>query len=72
MSGFDVDAFIGRFRSRAAAVRGRGIPPLEGEARRKYIAAAEEDHADYSLIADASWALEGGQLVLRLPLAGKD
>jgi hypothetical protein len=67
MSGFDVDVFIARFRSRAAAVKERGIPPLEGEARRKYIAAAEQDYADYSLIGDATWALEGGFLVLRLP-----
>jgi hypothetical protein len=72
MSGFDVDAFIARFGSRAAAVRERGIPPLEGEARRQYIAAAEDDYTDYSLIANAAWAIEGGRLVLRIPLAKQD
>ncbi len=68
MAGFDVDALIGRFQARAAAVKERGVPPLEGEARRKYIAAAEQDHTDYSLIAAATWSVEEGHLVLRIPL----
>ncbi len=68
MADFDVDALIGRFKARAAAVKERGIPPLEGEARRKYIAAAEQDHTDYALIAGATWTVEEGQLVLRIPL----
>jgi hypothetical protein len=49
-------------------VRERGIPPLEGAARRRYIEAAEQDHMDYSLLAAATWAVEGDCLVLRLPL----
>jgi hypothetical protein len=68
MPAFDVDAFIERFRQRAAAVRERGIPPLEGQARRLYIEAAEQDHLDYSLVAAAEWAVEGDRLVLRIPL----
>jgi hypothetical protein len=68
MAPFDVDGFIERFRERAAAVRERGIPPLEGAARRRYIEAAEQDHMDYSLLAGATWAVEGDCLVLRLPL----
>ena len=68
MAAFDVDAFIERFRQRAAAVRERGIPPLEGQARRRYVEAAEQDHMDYSLVAAAEWAVEGEQLVLRIPL----
>ena len=68
MAPFDVDAFIERFRERAAAVRERGIPPLEGSARRRYVEAAEQDHLDYSLIATAEWAVEGDRLVLRIPL----
>ncbi len=68
MAEFDVDAFLGRFRERAAAVRERGIPPLEGEARRKYIESAELDFMDYSLVASAGWAVEDEALVLRIPL----
>jgi hypothetical protein len=70
MPAFDVDAFIERFKERAAAVRERGIPPLEGQARRRYVEAAEQDHLDYSLVASAQWAVEGDQLVLRIPLRG--
>ena len=69
MPAFDVDAFIERFRQRAAAVRERGIPPVEGEARRRYIAAAEQDYLDYALVAGAQGVVEGEHLVLRLPLA---
>ncbi len=70
MAPFDVDAFIERFRERAAAVRERGIPPLEGQARRRYVEAAEQDHLDYSLLAAAEWVVEGDCLVLRIPLRG--
>ena len=70
MAEFDVDAFLSRFRRRAEAVRERGIPPLEGEARRQFIESAEEDFTDYSLVAAAEWTVDGGELVLRLPLAG--
>jgi hypothetical protein len=65
----DVDQFLARFRDRAAAVAERGIPPLEGEARRAFIAQAEQDHFDYSLVGNASWSVEDGSLVLRVPLA---
>ena len=70
MAEFDIEAFKERFRARAAAVRERGVPPLEGEARRVFIQAAERDFVDYSLIADAEFSIEGGKLVLRLPLGG--
>lgn len=69
MAQLDVDEFLSRFRDRAAAVRERGIPPLEGEARRTFIAQMELDHLDYSLVGSASWSVEDGQLVLRIPLA---
>lgn len=69
MAEFDVDSFLDRFRQRAAAVRDRGIPPLEGEDRHKFIAAAEQDYADYMLVASATWAVEEQHLVLRIPLA---
>lgn len=70
MAEFDVDAFLRRFRDRAAAVRERGIPPLEGDARRAFIAAAEQDHQDYLLVSSAAWSVDDGDLVLRIPLAG--
>ena len=72
MADFDVDAFIARFADRAKAVKDRGIPPLEGEARRTFIAAAEQDHIDYALVSNATWAIDDGALVLRIPLAGGD
>ena len=68
MTEFDVDAFQSRFRHRAAAVRERGVPPLEGEARRKFLESAQQDFIDYSLVADAEVSIEEGALVLRVPL----
>jgi hypothetical protein len=65
----DVDEFLKRFRDRAQAVKARGIPPLEGEARRAFIEQSELDYLDYSLVGAASWTVEEGNLVLRIPLA---
>lgn len=69
MAELDVDALIGRFRERADAVRERSLPPVAGEDRRRLIQAAENDFMDFSLVAAASWAVEGGDLVLRIPLS---
>lgn len=68
----DMEEFLGRFADRAEAVRERGVPPLEGEARRAFIESAEKDYLDYSLIASASWAVEDGELVLRIPISPQD
>ncbi|MBA2337879.1 MAG: hypothetical protein H0V96_09020 [Acidimicrobiia bacterium] len=68
MAQLDVDDFIARFRSRAEAVRTRGVPPLEGEARRTFIEQMEKDHLDYALVGSASWSVEDDHLVLRIPL----
>lgn len=65
-----MDEFLQRFRDRADAVRERGVPPLEGAARKQFIASAERDYVDYSLIASASWSVDEGELVLRIPLSG--
>lgn len=70
MAEFDVDAFIGRFRDRAAAVKTRPLPPVAGEERRKFVAQAETDFTDYSLVGNALWEVEEGSLVLRIPLGG--
>lgn len=69
MAQLDVEEFLARFRARAAAVKDRGIPPLEGEARQQFIQQAEKDYLDYSLVGSSSWAIEGEHLVLRIPLA---
>ena len=55
MAEFDVDAFLERFRSRAEAVKERGIPPLEGTARRRFIEQAELDFPAFSLVAGANF-----------------
>ena len=69
MAQLDVDAFLQRFRDRAQAVQERGIPPLEADARKAFIAQAETDHLDYALVGSAAWAVEEGHLVLRIPLS---
>lgn len=69
MAEFDVDAFVARFRNRAEAVKSRPLPPVAGDERRKFVAQAETDFTDYSLISNAAWAVEDGQLVLRIPLS---
>ena len=70
MAQLDMEEFLARFEARATAVRERGVPPLEGEARKAFIEAAEKDYLDYSLVASASWSVEGAELVLRIPIGG--
>jgi hypothetical protein len=65
-----MDEFLKRFADRAQAVKERGVPPLEGNARKVFIESAEKDYLDYSLIASASWSLDDGDLVLRIPVSG--
>ena len=69
MAQLDVEEFLSRFRDRAQAVKDRGIPPLEGQARQQFIASAENDFMDYSLVGSASWEVEDEHLVLKIPLA---
>lgn len=69
MAQIDVEEFLDRFRARAEAVKDRGIPPLEGEARKLFVQQAEKDYLDYSLVGGASWSTEDGYLVLRIELA---
>lgn len=71
MAQLNVDEFVERFKERADAVKTRGIPPLEGEARRTWIASAEKDYMDYSLIGRAEWSVEDDALVLRIPLSAE-
>jgi hypothetical protein len=61
---------IDRFAERAASVRRRQIPPVEGEARREFIRQAEQDFRDFAMLADATAELADGVLVLRVDLRG--
>ena len=64
----DVDAMITRFRERAKAVRSRGVPPVEGPERRRFIEQAKNDYLDYAMLGDATGTLEDGILTLRVDL----
>jgi hypothetical protein len=64
----DIDAMLGRFRDRAAAVRERGLPPVAGADRERFVQQAQLDFQDFAMIGDATWAFEDGVLVLRVDL----
>ncbi len=70
MAQFDVDAMLVRYQERAAAVKERPLPPVAGDERRLFVERAQADYTDYALIASASWSVEDGELVLRIPLGG--
>ena len=59
---------IKRFQARARAVRQRGIPPLEGAERKRFVDQARIDFMDYAMIGDAEAHLEDGILNLRIDL----
>lgn len=65
---FDVDAMLERFRSRAAAVRRRGVPPVEGDERRRIMEQMQLDYMDFAILGDAAGELEDGVLTLRVDL----
>ncbi len=68
MAELDVDAMIGRFRDRAAAVKKRPLPPIEGEERKKFIQQSQLDFQDFAIVGDADWSMEDGVLTLRVDL----
>lgn len=65
---FDVQAMIERFRQRAQAVRNRGLPPIEGPERRRFMEQAQMDFQDFAMLGDAEGSLEEGILTLRVDL----
>jgi hypothetical protein len=65
---FDPAAMVERFRARAAAVRSRGLPPIEGPERKRFAEQAQLDYMDYAMLGDAEAALEDGILILRVDL----
>ena len=64
----DIDAMIQRFQARARAVRQRGIPPVEGPERKRFVDQARTDYMDYAMIGDAEPHFEGGILTLTIDL----
>jgi hypothetical protein len=67
----DIEAMIGRFQARAKAVRQRGIPPVEGADRKRFIDQARIDFLDYAMIGDSEATLDDGILTLRIDLRPK-
>jgi hypothetical protein len=65
---FDPEAMIERFRERAKAVRSRGVPPVEGPERRRFIEQAQIDYMDFAMLGDASASLDDGVLTLTVDL----
>jgi len=59
---------IQRFRDRADAVRRRGVPPVEGPERQRFMEAARLDFQDYAMLGDAVATLEDGILRLEIDL----
>ena len=65
---FDPGAMVERFRERARAVKNRGIPPIEGPERRRFVERMQIDYQDFAMLGDAEATLEGGILTLRVDL----
>ena len=65
---FDPEAMIARFAERAAAVKKRGIPPIEGPERQAFVRRAQQDFMDYAMLADAAVSLDDGILTLTIDL----
>lgn len=72
MADFDPDEMIHRFGERAASVKRRNIPPVEGEARKEFVRQAEQDFQDFAILSDAVASVEDGILVLRIDLRPAD
>jgi hypothetical protein len=65
---FDPEAMVERFRTRADAVRSRGLPPVEGPDRERFKRQAQADYMDFAMIGDAAASIEDGVLTLRIDL----
>ncbi len=65
---FDPNDMIRRFQERAEAVRRRGLPPVEGPERQRFLEAARLDFQDFAMIGDAVARLEDGILRLEIDL----
>ena len=65
---FDPQAMVERFRARAAAVRSRGLPPVEGPDRERFKQQAQTDYMDFAMLGDAVPSLDDGILTLTIDL----
>jgi hypothetical protein len=65
---FDPHEMIQRFRERADAVKRRGIPPVEGPERLRFLEAANIDFQDFAMLGDATATLDDGILRLEIDL----
>ena len=65
---FDPEAMIERFRERAQAVRSRGLPPIEGADRKRFMEQARLDYMDFAMLGDAQAELVDGVLSLTVDL----
>ena len=65
---FDPQEMILRFRERADAVKRRGLPPVEGPERLRFMEAAKIDFQDFAMLGDATATLENGILRLEIDL----
>ena len=69
---FDPAAMIQRFQERAKAVRSRGLPPIEGADRKRFMDQARLDFMDFAMLGDAEAELVDGILHLSIDLRPKD
>lgn len=65
---FDPQAMVERFRTRADAVRARGLPPVEGPDRERFKKQAQVDFMDFAMLGDAEAHIDDGILTLRIDL----
>lgn len=65
---FDPVEMVARFRCRAEAVKSRGLPPVEGAERQRFIEQARTDYMDFAILGDAEATLDDGILTLRVDL----
>ena len=65
---FDPHAMVVRFQERARAVKSRGIPPIEGPERKRFVERMQLDFMDFAMLGDATATLDDGILTLRIDL----
>jgi hypothetical protein len=65
---FNPQAMVERFRTRADAVRNRGLPPVEGPDRERFKEQARADFMDFAMLGDAEASIVEGILTLRIDL----
>jgi hypothetical protein len=65
---FDPNEMVLRFRERAEAVKRRGLPPVEGPERLRFLEAAKLDFQDFAMLGDAVATLDDGILRFEIDL----